>query len=363
MAVTVREKVKDSGEWWVFINHQGRRRSKKIGDKRTANAVARKVRERLAAGDIGILKAETPTIAKYGGQWLLSPHHGWADGTRDNYGSAVSQHIKPTLGSKRLHAIGRMEVKAFIGTLKQKDLSKGRIELIVQALRNIFNEAIDDQLLTVNPCNRMSKYSGDRRKGKIDPLTSDEVTTMLKNAFESLSFTLYSLFLLSVMSGMRIGEILALEWNDFNFDERTVDVTKNWDYTRLKMGPPKNNKSRKVDLPPAVIEALRKLRSSQRVVTLKEIFVDDKGKRLKHKPVYRALHKAAPRKIRIHDLRHTYATLRVAKGDNIVDVSAQLGHHDPGFTLKRYAHWMPGEHKSQVDELGNLAPGCTLYAP
>ncbi len=68
----------------------------------------------------------------------------------------------------------------------------------------------------------------------------------------------------------------------------------------------------------------------------------------------------APRRVRFHDLRHTYATLRVAKGDNIVDISNQLGHHDPGFTLRAYAHWLPGEHKSQVDELDDLAPKRTL---
>ena len=73
MAVTVREKVKGSGVWWIFINHQGKRRSKKIGDKRTANAVAKKVRERLAAGDIGIVREQCPTIKKYGRQWLKSP--------------------------------------------------------------------------------------------------------------------------------------------------------------------------------------------------------------------------------------------------------------------------------------------------
>jgi integrase len=56
MGVKVREKVKDSGEWWVFINHQGKRRSKKVGDKRAANAVARKARERLAAGDMGLVR-------------------------------------------------------------------------------------------------------------------------------------------------------------------------------------------------------------------------------------------------------------------------------------------------------------------
>jgi integrase len=363
MAVIVREKKKGSGEWWVFINHNKKRKSKKIGSKKAANSVAKEIEERLASGDLGILKEEAPTIRKYGEKWLDSAHHDWADGTRDNYGSAFKRHIEPTLGNKRLDEVGRKEVKAFIGTLKRKDLSKGRIELIVQALRNIFNEAIDDQLLTANPCDRVGKYNKGRRKGEISPLTADEVTAMLENAHKALSFTMYTLFMLSVMSGLRIGEILALEWNDFDFDERTVDVTKNWDYIRHKMGPPKNNKPRKVDLPPVVVETLRELRTNQRVVTLKEIFVDDMGKRLEHKPVYRALHKIAPRKIRIHDLRHTYATLRVAKGDNIVDVSNQLGHHSVGFTLDRYAKWLPGEHKNQVDELGNLAPKRTLYAP
>ena len=90
------------------------------------------------------------------------------------------------------------------------------------------------------------------------------------------------------------------------------------------------------------------------------IFTDKKGKRLGYYLIYGPLQKVAPRRVRFHDLRHTYATLRVAKGDNIVDISNQLGHHDPGFTLKAYAHWLPGEHKSQVDELDDLAPKRTL---
>jgi integrase len=182
MAVIVREKVKGSGEWWIFINHNKKRRSKKIGSKKAANTVKREVESRLAKGDMGVIKTKTPTIALYGEQWLESPYHEWADGTRDNYGSAFNQHIEPALGDKQLDEVERKEVKAFIGTLKEKDLSKGRIELVVQVLRNIFNEAIDDQLLSANPCDRVGKYNKGRRKGKINPLTADEVPTMLENA-------------------------------------------------------------------------------------------------------------------------------------------------------------------------------------
>ena len=68
----------------------------------------------------------------------------------------------------------------------------------------------------------------------------------------------------------------------------------------------------------------------------------------------KALKKAEIRKIRIHDLRHTYATLRISKGDNIADVSKQLGHHSVKLTLDTYYHWIPGKKKSEVDGLDDI---------
>jgi len=68
----------------------------------------------------------------------------------------------------------------------------------------------------------------------------------------------------------------------------------------------------------------------------------------------KALEKAKLRKIRIHDLRHTYATLRISKGDNIDDVSKQLGHFSTKFTLDVYNHWMPGKKKAEVDGLDDI---------
>jgi len=65
----------------------------------------------------------------------------------------------------------------------------------------------------------------------------------------------------------------------------------------------------------------------------------------------KAIEKAELRKIRIHDLRHTYSTLRISKGDNIQDVSNQLGHHSVKLTLDVYSHWIPGKKKVEVDAL------------
>jgi len=77
----------------------------------------------------------------------------------------------------------------------------------------------------------------------------------------------------------------------------------------------------------------------------------------------KALEKAKLKQIRFHDLRHTYASLRVAKGDNLQDVSKQSEHHSVKFTLDVYSHWMPGKDKNQIDELdAEEAPICTPTA-
>ena len=89
------------------------------------------------------------------------------------------------------------------------------------------------------------------------------------------------------------------------------------------------------------------------------VFTNTKGNHIvlnnwRNRVFWKALEKAELRRIRIHDLRHTYATLRISKGDNIADVSNQLGHHSETFTMKIYYKWMPGKKKSEVDELDDL---------
>jgi integrase len=335
MGVKVREKVKDSGEWWVFINHKGKRRSKKIGDKRTANTVARKVRQRLAAGDLGMLREKCPTVGKYGNQWLYSP-------------------LREQVETKRLDEIKRRHVKEFIGCLKSKKLSVSRIKVIKAVLSGIYENAIEDEIISSNPCQGTTKYCGKDTETSINPLTATEVQKMLESA-AGLKIELSAAYLVAVRTGIRLGELLALEWSDIDWNKRAMEVSKTYDYRLKKTRLPKNKKTRTVDLTPSTVEALRGLRKQRKVASISGlIFTNEKGKRLIYNFLERKVKEVSPRPIRFHDLRHTYATLRIAKGDNIVDVSKQLGHSKVSMTLDQYAHWMPGEHKSQVDELDNL---------
>jgi len=228
MAVKVRERPKGSGIYWIFIDHQGKRKAKKIGrDKKRAQEAAKKIEARLALGEFELEKQPPPTVAEYGQQWLSSLHNTWAPGTRENYSGAFRLHIEPELGGKRLDEVARMDVKSFIGSLKNKGLSTGRMETILQALRGMFNEAVDDGVITFSPCQRMGRYSGSSKgKKRIDPLTADKLAELLDNASRELNFVLYVLFLLAARSGLRIAEILTLEWSDVDFKNRTVSVHK-----------------------------------------------------------------------------------------------------------------------------------------
>jgi integrase len=187
----VREKVKDSGEWWVFINHKGKRRSKKIGDKRTANKVARRIRERLAAGDLGMIRDRCPAIATYGQKWLDSPLRGQAESTLVKYKEAFELNIKPHFGSKRLDEIKKRHVKDFVGELKGKELSTSRSQVILFVFSGMFENAIEDELISVNPCQKMRRYCGNDTRKEINPLTPNEVQETLDNA-TGLKFATYT---------------------------------------------------------------------------------------------------------------------------------------------------------------------------
>lgn len=129
-----------------------------------------------------------------------------------------------------------------------------------------------------------------------------------------------------------------------------------------RVGATKNGKSRIVGMSRQLADALLQFKSERGVIPIDEgsqwVFIDTRGgpidsnnwRRRVFKP---ALKRAGLRRIRIHDLRHTYATLRLSKGDNIIDVANQLG-DNKNVVLEVYSHWMPGKKKDEVDALDDL---------
>ena len=161
---------------------------------------------------------------------------------------------------------------------------------------------------------------------------------------------------------MRVGEALALQWGDIDFAGRFITLKRS--VTRGRISTPKNGETRRVEMSMQLTETLKAHMAASRekgfslglgdlpsFVFTNEVggFIDSHNWR--NRVFTKALKKAGLREIRVHDLRHTYATLRISKGDNIPDVSNQLGHYSVKLTLGIYNIWRPGKKKDEVDGL------------
>ncbi len=125
---------------------------------------------------------------------------------------------------------------------------------------------------------------------------------------------------------------------------------------------------------PFLTETLKELRTRQKRFSLKNglpvpewVFANKKGQICSRAAFENALNQclkeAKLRCIRIHDLRHTYATIRLMRGHNVGDVSYQLGHSSIKMTYDVYAHWIPGQFKSEIDELDQVHPNAPHAHP
>ena len=153
MGVRVREKVKGSGCFWVFINYQGKRVSRQVGSKAAAKEVAEKIKARLTLGQDAFPEPEPelPTLSEYYGHIKRTYlETATRPKTQDNYEQRFKIHILPKLGSRRLDNISKADVRELISELIKKELAKVSIKMIISSLSAVMNHAIEDELFFVH---------------------------------------------------------------------------------------------------------------------------------------------------------------------------------------------------------------------
>ncbi len=169
--------------------------------------------------------------------------------------------------------------------------------------------------------------------------------------------------LCAVRTGLRLGEILGLQWGDLDFHVKFIDVRRQ--FTKGRLDLTKSGKIRRVDLSDQLCEAFRQareIRETELAIEGREfdpeepIFRNGAGHRLDPSRVSktilrRCLLLADLRQIRFHDLRHTFASLLLANGESLVYVKDQLGHHSIQITVDTYGHLIPGSNRAAVNRL------------
>lgn len=365
MGVKVREKDKGSGVWYLFIDHHGQRKAKKIGSKSAAEKAAKVLEAKIALGDLGVLKDEikTPIFKEYAEHWLIGyikPLR--RQSTFVRYRDILKTYVYPVLGKKCLDEIKRVDIRNLILKLHNTDgLSKSSVCLVRDVISGTLSYAVDEELIPVNPATGIIKKLQLERDKKIsiEPLNHEEVQVFLevcaKHHPEHFPF-----FLCAFRTGMRLGELLALEWGDIDWHGKFVRVSRSYKTGRVEMT--KTGKVRHIDMSDQLGETLRKLLTVRKEEALRygsgeivEIIFHNGGKHMEQnhirKVFKRLLKNAGLREIRLHDIRHTTASLLLSDGASPVYVKEQLGHTSIQMTVDIYGHLIPSSNRGAINRL------------
>ncbi len=275
------------------------------------------------------------------------------------YESDIRLHIKPALGAIRLETLNTHTIQSFYNRLVQNE--KGKRALSPKTVKNIhgvlhhaLNQAAANGIIRFNPADACTLPRIERTELK--PLDEEDIKAFLK----VIQGTRYEdIFLVTLFTGMREGEVLGLTWDCVDFEKGALLVNKQLQLHQEKefqgaytLASPKNGKSRTIVTAPFVMNCLKRRKVKQAKTRMRAgdawsnpndlVFTDEIGGHLIKSSVYRE-YKAMAKRIgrpdaRFHDLRHSYAVAAISSGDDIKTVQGNLGHATAAFTLDVYGH-------------------------
>jgi integrase len=242
-------------------------------------------------------------------------------------------------------SIAEDDVASLIVAMRAEGLAAATINKTIMVLGRVLGHAARRGLIPTNPVAKLER--GERpgsEPGERRFLDREEIAVLLAEADRHLPVLAAAIF-----TGLRLGELLGLTWADVDLKAGLIRVRKQLDRNGVRVNPKTPQAVREVVLMPALGRILREYRLSSPFSGDREpVFASAVGTAMHYRNVNRrgladvaeraGLNGADRPNLRFHDLRHTFASLLIAEGANVVFVSRQLGHASPDITLKVYAH-------------------------
>jgi integrase len=323
------------------------------------------------------LVAADSTVGQYGPHWLAAIRPSIKPRAHEHYAAHFARYLDPRLGPRPIAELTRPECRAFLVACREAGvaghtLRPGSVYAIYATLRALLNAAVEDGLRHDNPAARLGKPL------HLHPTKKARAAAILKRALDRerlyrlLEHTRtaepewYPLVLLLPRTGLRLGEALALELEDYNPTARTLDVVRAWDAKHGRLEEPKHG-ARVVDVSPqlaaildAHVAALSKVVGLDGAPVVRWLFPSEAGTMLDGRNVRRTLARLAARAalgrgLGPHDLRHTFGSQLIATGKSPVYVQRQMGHASVQTTVDLYGSGLPLEERAGVAALDDLA--------
>ena len=319
--------------------------------------------------------------------------------TKSDYISLIENHFLPTIGNMKMTQVNKAVISGIAVSLTKQGKTAGTVHKAVSAMSCVFSFAVSLDVIEINPC-RIALPKIKKDKG-LHYFTPEETICFLsaiqkpyidvykrKNGKtwtqeRTMSTQLQAFFHLSLMGGFRLGEQLALTWNDILFDEKKIVINKA--VSRLKSGEmiikePKTTAGiRTVTVTTSCIDLLKKWRTEQMQLALvmgkdwhgqrddfdsNHVFIQNDGQMMSLYTPGQAFKRFLERynsqckkdsdklpMIRLHDLRHSSVTFLISEGIDIETVSKRHGHSRPSITWDEYGHCLPEKEDEAARKL------------
>ena len=262
----------------------------------------------------------------------------------------VELKILPYFGNKRVNDITAADIRQWQNELIKIGYSPTYLKTINNQLSAIFNYAVRYYDLKSNPCAKAGSM-GKSKAEEMDFWTGEEFRKFIDSVMNKrLS---YMAFMTLYWTGMRLGELLALNPKDVDLEKRTISITKSYQRLGKKdvITPPKTPKSKRVITIPEFLAAdikdymdsLYDLQENDRLFPITKYYLEHE--------MQRGIKESGVKRIRVHDLRHSHASMLIELGFSPLEIANRLGHEKVETTLNTYAHLYPNKQTKLAERL------------
>ncbi len=363
---------RSDGRWAgaVTLDYQGGRRRRKQVYGRTRKEVRDQITKLLTDQQFGLpISTERQTVGQFLEHWLeSSARPRLRPRTFAGYKTIVSQHLIPVLGKTQLRKLTPQHVQQMLIAKTNEGLAPRTVGGVRAVLRPALTQALKWRLVAWNVAVPVDLPRASRPQFRVlEPRQAQELLRV------AADHRLGPLFSVALAVGLRLGESLGLAWGDVDLSARTLRVRRalqRFDGKLRFVEPKSESSNRRVALPESAVDVLRRHRVRQKTERLLAgerwretglVFTTTIGTPLDDRNVRKAfrelLDAAELPPMRIHDLRHTCASLLLAQGVHPRVVMETLGHSQISLTLDTYSHVMPTLERDAADRMDAVLTG------
>ena len=353
--------------WRTVISHKGQTVTAMGRSEQESRRLAKEKIKALPIYDGSLVPAAAKlTTGEYLTNWITKKHKtSIAATTYRRYASLINIHIIPAMGTIKLQAVTKNHVNALMLQMREKGQSARSQQQARAVLSAAFESAMEDDLVASNPVAKSRTITLD--SPQIHPLSLMEVQTLLT---KTTGVQMQARVRMATLYAMRQGEALGLQWKDVDFTKKTVFIWQQiqkiegaYEFVKLKS----DDSIRTLEIDDETLAALKAHKIQQNMDRLAMgdkwvdhdlVFTTTNGKPIDCKTDYRQWHRALaiaglPIK-RLHDARHTAATLLFDQGIDIEVIRRFMGHSSVLLTSKTYVHHSARQLKGVADVISSM---------